>query len=683
VASLLAAAAFLRLHAIEGPRAAPSAGLAGLPTQLPPLGYGWWSYWDQWHYLQAVLAWGQGNLDPAWHWYLPGYPLLGAAFAWATPADPFLIPNLACLLAALWQLAGLAVRLLPGVPCARALGAALFVAVVLPRASLHVWVEPWTSTPQTVGLYGCLLCALRFLARPNRRDAFLAALAGTAVFAFRPADAVVIDGVCALVLLGKARGSTPGPRQGQALGTQTNGGLGPPGPSGVQGWSPWPYFLLGAAIPVLLVAAVHLLVFGLAPGPYVTLSGRIGFEWRLLPMRWVLLMLDPRPLLSDGQGLIGAFPSIAPGIAGMAAALATATQRRAHLLVIAVAVAELALMLCYRDLHPTELWRFELYHYFVWLPPLAALYVAVLLRLLWRPGRLRAAAAALAVLPALFLWRPELSDPVALQPPRDGAIALPAGLPRTDLALLVRADTDWDHADNDAGTLEQAGHRSERLADLKGYPLVGGLLVVPLRPLPEGAGVFRLNPALRPDPEAPALLVRQRIVWGLPCFIRPDRADCGQAALLPPPALADDGVIGFGQGGNAAAWIVAGWSHAEWAGRWTDGDRAVLRFRLPPGWPAADGISLALHAHGYAPDDLPPTAARLFVNGGLAARWTAGNPEAMLRAAIGPALIGVDRVVTLRLAIDTPRRPADHGGGPDGRRLGLFVTRLTVAPDRP
>ncbi len=681
MASLLAAAAFLRLHAIEGPRTAPSAALPGLPTQLPPAGYGWWSNWDQWHYLQAVLAWGQGNLDPAWHWYLPGYPLLGATFAWATPADPLLIPNLACLLAALWLFAGLAVRLLPGVPCARALGAALFVAAaVLPRAMLHVWVEPWTSTPQTVGLYGALLCTLRFLARPSRRDAFLAALAGTTVFAFRPADAVVIDGVCAVALLGKARGSAPGPRWGLVPRPR---GSGASGPSGVQGWHPWPYFLFGAALPVLLVAAAHWAVFGQAPGAYVALSGRIGFEWRLLPMRWVVLMLDPRPLLSDGQGLIGAFPWIAPGIAGMAAALAAAPGRRAHLLVIAVAAAELALMLCYRDLHPTELWRFELYHYFVWLPPLAASYVAVLLHLLWRPGRLRAAAAALAVVPALFLWRPELTDPVALQPPRDGAIALPAGLPRTDMALLVRAETDWDRADNDAGTLEQADHRSERLADLKGYPLMGGLLVVSLRPLPAGPGVFRLNPALRPDPTAPALLVRQRIVWGLPCFIRPDRSDCGQEALLPPPALAEDGVIGFGQGGNAAAWIVAGWSHAEPEGRWTDGERAVLRFRLPPDWPVADGISLALQAHGYAPDDLPPTAARLFANRGLSARWTAGNPEATLRATIGPPLIGADRVVTLRLAIDTPRRPADHGGGPDGRRLGLFVTRLTVAPDRP
>ena len=41
---------------------------------------GWWTWFDQERYFAAATAWSQGNLDPAQHWYLPGYALLGAPF---------------------------------------------------------------------------------------------------------------------------------------------------------------------------------------------------------------------------------------------------------------------------------------------------------------------------------------------------------------------------------------------------------------------------------------------------------------------------------------------------------------------------------------------------------------------------------------------------------------------------
>eukprot|EP01035_Chromulina_nebulosa_P034043 gene34043-45631_t len=60
---------------------------------------GWWSWSDQFRYLRAATAWAGGDLDPAQHWYWPGYPLLAAPFVGLTPAQPFLIPDLLCLLA--------------------------------------------------------------------------------------------------------------------------------------------------------------------------------------------------------------------------------------------------------------------------------------------------------------------------------------------------------------------------------------------------------------------------------------------------------------------------------------------------------------------------------------------------------------------------------------------------------
>ena len=42
-------------------------------------------------------AWSAGRLDPADHWYLPGYPLLAVPFTHLTHSNPFLFPDLAFL----------------------------------------------------------------------------------------------------------------------------------------------------------------------------------------------------------------------------------------------------------------------------------------------------------------------------------------------------------------------------------------------------------------------------------------------------------------------------------------------------------------------------------------------------------------------------------------------------------
>ena len=82
------AAVYIWAHAVHG---------LGPRSSVPP--DGWWHWSDQGRYVRAALAWASGDLDPARHWYLPGYPLLGAAFAWLTPAQPFYLPDLAGLVA--------------------------------------------------------------------------------------------------------------------------------------------------------------------------------------------------------------------------------------------------------------------------------------------------------------------------------------------------------------------------------------------------------------------------------------------------------------------------------------------------------------------------------------------------------------------------------------------------------
>ena len=108
---------------------------------------GWWSGFDQGHYLDSALAFAHGNLSPAAHWYLPAYPALASLFVRLVPGDPFMVPDLACLLVSLWLSGGLGAELLPDWRWGRCAGLFSFVAcVVAPPVVLQAWVVPWTST---------------------------------------------------------------------------------------------------------------------------------------------------------------------------------------------------------------------------------------------------------------------------------------------------------------------------------------------------------------------------------------------------------------------------------------------------------------------------------------------------------------------------------------------------------
>ncbi len=62
---------------------------------------GWWGYWDQSHYLRSAHALNMLGFRASEHWYPFGYALLGAPFASGTHGHVYLLPDLACLLAAM------------------------------------------------------------------------------------------------------------------------------------------------------------------------------------------------------------------------------------------------------------------------------------------------------------------------------------------------------------------------------------------------------------------------------------------------------------------------------------------------------------------------------------------------------------------------------------------------------
>ncbi len=472
---------------------------------------------DQGRYLAAARAWARLDLSPSQHHYLPLYPLLGAAFLWLTPWQPFLLPDLLCLLASLLIFVRIGRRLSPGWPDAAF--AACFTVAVLSGKWLFfwLWVIPWTSTGAAPLQLGAVLLALRFGEAPSAaRAASLAACIGLAA-GFRPSDAAVLAATCVpYTALALARaGASP-----RAWALTAGAGV------------------LGLVAGVLPWAAAHASIFGASPGPYLEKVAAIGFEWRLLPLRWVTLGIDPRPLFPTGNGLAEVLPWVVPGVAGMILGL---IPRPGHLLAPAVLAAATVtlhwcLYLCYRDLNAEGLWHFALVHYFKWTFPFLVLWAAQFAAALiaGRAASARAVLAAAIALP-LFAWRPALRKPVpvhidAAAPAALGLSAVPGGL---NQALFLNLAGTWDAIHAGRFTLEEGGRQFASELDFKVMPLPAGALIFPLRPLPEGPGVLDLPQGVSLPGQAQATLLKQAILFGLPCGIAPWRTACLQKSQSP------------------------------------------------------------------------------------------------------------------------------------------------------
>jgi hypothetical protein len=636
------------------------------PT-APAFDRGWWQFSDQARYLRATLAWAAGNLNPSEHWYLPGYPLLAVPFVHLTHSNPFLLPDLVILLTSVVLVAVLAGKLAPHWRLARSAGAAAFLTSLLwPPDGVDAWVTPWTSTPQVVLTFGCLLAALRFADRPQSwRAMFVAGLCVGGVAACRPADTLVLALVAGAVTLYTLIRVRPG--WGVTARTVVAG-------------------VAGVLIAVTPTVVAYVAVNGWQMNGYLTLSASIGFEWRLLPLRWVTIMLDPQPLFPEGHGLIEIFPWIVPGIAGMAACLVSPPGRGArlpHVVVVAAACAHVALYLCYRDLHPLGLWQFYNYHYFKWVLPVFAVY-AVLLVYVLLERRWTGLAAGGLVLALLLPWRaelvPEAGPPMALQ--AGTTLHLPPLSLGVGDAIVVAANGSFDAVYSGQHHL-YVGENEEKwygsTADFKTSPLPGGLMILPLRPLRTGPVSVHFGPGITLATDIVPRLARAQAVFGMPCWlpawVGAAAPACQAADLIPGPVIHPGETIAFDAG--AARMLVSGWSIGEAAGRWTEGHQASFHFRLSP----PDGRTLVVEANAFVPAG-DPLHVSVLAGGTAVAAWdmTDGDLHSF-RAPLPPGAIGPDDALQVTFRIANPRRPRDlYPSSTDTRRLGLFVHSVTIEP---
>jgi len=627
---------------------------------------GWWNWFDQSWYFRAATAWSDFRLDPGQHLYLPGYALLAAPFVGLLSVHAFAIPDLLCLLISLWLFAELSVRLLPrDLPHPRLIGGMVFALAALGSPSMReVWVVPWSTTGSIPFVYGALLAAICFIERPGcTRLAFWVGLAGGCVAGFRPSDAIpVLLASCTGMLLALIVRRAP-------LRTMSVGAA----------WG-----LLGLACAILVTGLPYLAIYGLHKSHYVFASGQIGFEWRFLPLHWVMLGLDPRPLIDDGSGLIEAFPWMPFGLAACLIQLAAPPRsgtRLIHLVVAIAACLHIALYLCYRDLYPEGFFRYWNYHYYKWVMPVLALYAVILAHDVVRgPRRAVTAILALVGLAVMLPWRAQLGQvtTVARGPSPDPAhiLVFESRLGSIRDVMLVAAAADWNEIYRGTSTLAIGDRSYADHADYKLLPAPGGFLLIPLRPLATGIARLTVGPDLRLDPSVPLLHARQQVALGLPCWLPEQLKRCRMHALLPSAFLPISGTISFD--GNEAQFLDRGWSAHEPAGRWTDGGTAILSARVP-----ANGhmpLQLRLTASAYVPPGSPPLIVHATINGYDVGIFTFSDGQTVtVEAPIKPEAFNSSPIITLKLLIDNPRLPASYDPkSSDDRQLGLFVRRLEM-----
>ena len=486
--------------------------LATIPLAVHALKYpdfaSFWTGIDQQRYLDSAHAWSQADLSPERHHYLPLYPLLGAMFVWLTPWQPFMAPDVLCLVASLLLFVRIGRRLAPGWPDS-ALAVCFLVASLGGRVLVAIWVVPWSTTGSAPCQFGALLLALRFGERPSAGRAFALGAGLGLTAGFRPGDCAALSLCCGL-FAGTAllRANSPA---GRWLGTVGAG-------------------LLGLALGLLPTLAAHLAVFGLHEGAYLRKSAGIGLEWRLLPLRWVMLVTDPRPLLPEGRGMAEVLPWVLPGIAGLLLGLTPRTGHRVSPMALAGSAVALhwAIYLAYRDLQPYGLWRFYNVHYFKWTFPFLVLWAAQL-GVGFACEHLRSRAAlALAVAVISLCWRPVPAHKTAFAIDASGRdVVLPPRFGAVDQVVWLPLRGDWTALYFGKSVIRTGSEVLANTSDFKMAPLPSGALLMPLRPF-AGPGTLNLASGVRLRPGAPGWLADVFLSFGLPCGLPracPDSTD--------------------------------------------------------------------------------------------------------------------------------------------------------------
>lgn len=150
---------------------------------------------------------------------------------------------------------------------------------------------------------------------------------------------------------------------------------------------------------------------------------------------------------------------------------------------------------------------------------------------------------------------------------------------------------------------------------------------------------------------------------------RSDGTRPGTSALYAPST-----VLRFGTRGNAAPFLVSGWSHPEPEFRWTDGNiaRMAFTFAAPPG-----ELVLSVTVQPMLADDIVAQNVSATWDGVQVAEWTIRAAKTYHALILAPAFSS-NSVHILELVLPNAFSPSTKNLGPDPRCLGLAFHELVL-----
>lgn len=306
---------------------------------------GWWSWSDQYKYLQSTQEMAHGKITPENYRYPLGYPVLGVPFVRVWPAHAYFIPNLLLVLAVAvfwWKFAR---RWLPATIAL--LAAVVFISTHGELIGLTM-IVPWNTLATQLTLVASLWTMLALTG--SRAVITLAGLAA-ATWLVRPVDAVSFAPMLVWSVLRL------------------------PGWRARIGWGAAGVAVLGVALAA--VGLVNHAVFGMWRSPYEQAAfTMVGFFDYPLGQKLFLTFVDARPFFGETDtALLGRYPWLFLAIPGIF--FWVTRERAAGAATVATLLLSWLLYLGYNDFFPSSFYRFSLIHYVSWsLLPLFAATVA-------------------------------------------------------------------------------------------------------------------------------------------------------------------------------------------------------------------------------------------------------------------------------------------------------------------
>lgn len=303
---------------------------------------GWWSWADQFKYLQATESLAHGKITREVYHYPLGYSALGAPFARLWPAHPYFVPDLLLVLGAAvlwWRLVR---RWLPATVTLAVAG--IFIATHGELLRLTM-VVPWNTLPTQLTLLAGLVLMLE--TRGPRTVGWLAGLAAV-TWLVRPIDAMAFAPMLVWAVL-----RLPTWRERITCGL---GGIA----------------IIGGAVGA--VGALNLVVWGAWRTPYEQAAqSMVGFFSYPMLQKLHWTFVDARPFFGEADtALLWRYPWLLLALPG--AVFWVKREGTAGAAALASVALSWLLYLAYNDFFPSSFYRFSLIHYVSWsfLPLLAA-----------------------------------------------------------------------------------------------------------------------------------------------------------------------------------------------------------------------------------------------------------------------------------------------------------------------